>query len=159
MVGNVSWVLGPKPEDMPDTWKSRISQMFKQETGESYSDSTFRMLQIPDWAGNRLLIDHQKYPDPESLVGVLWSKQIFEDKVRIVALVIEEQYQGQGLGTKMIDELFSISRELEKNTIQLEVRVSNIRAQKFYQRFGLKIQQTIANYYADEDGYMMVGTV
>ncbi|DAC26511.1 MAG TPA: GNAT family N-acetyltransferase, partial [Candidatus Poseidoniales archaeon] len=88
-----------------------------------------------------------------------WSKQIFEDKVRIVALVIEEQYQGQGLGTKMIDELFSISRELGKNTIQLEVRVSNIRAQNFYQRFGLKIQQTIANYYADEDGYMMVGTV
>ena len=144
MVGNVSWILGPKPEDMSDTWKSRISQMFKQETGESYSDSTFRMLQIPKWAGNRLLIDHQKYPSPESLVGVLWSKQIFEDKVRIVALVIEEQYQGQGLGTKMIDELFSISRELEKNTIQLEVRVSNIRAQKFYQRFGLKIQQTIA---------------
>jgi ribosomal-protein-alanine N-acetyltransferase len=117
------------------------------------------MLQVPEWAGNRLLIDHQKYPNPESLVGVLWSKQIFEDKVRIVALVIEEQYQGQGLGTKMIYELFSIARELEKNTIQLEVRVSNVRAQKFYQRFGLNIHQTIANYYADEDGYMMVGTV
>jgi ribosomal protein S18 acetylase RimI-like enzyme len=37
--------------------------------------------------------------------------------------------------------------------------VSNLRAQKFYQRFGLNIQQTIDNYYADEDGYMMVGTV
>lgn len=159
MVSNVSWILGPKPEDMPETWKSRISQMFKQETGESYTDSTFRMLQIPEWAGNRLLIDHQKYPSPESLVGVLWSKQIFDDRVRIVALVIEEQYQGQGLGTKIIEELFSISREVERNTIQLEVRVSNVRAQNFYQRFGLNIHQTIANYYADEDGYMMVGTV
>jgi ribosomal protein S18 acetylase RimI-like enzyme len=59
----------------------------------------------------------------------------------------------------VIKELFTTSREIERNTIQLEVRVSNLRAQKFYQRFGLNIQQTIDNYYADEDGYMMVGTV
>tara|TARA_B100000767_G_scaffold206461_1_gene193398 strand:- start:6044 stop:6520 length:477 start_codon:yes stop_codon:yes gene_type:complete len=158
-MSNISWILGPKPEDMPETWKLRISQLFKQETGESYTDSTFRMLQIPEWNGNRLLINHQDYPHPKSLIGVLWSKQIFDDRVRIVALVIEEQYQGQGLGTKVIKELFTTSREIERNTIQLEVRVSNLRAQKFYQQFGLNIQQTIDNYYADEDGYMMVGTV
>lgn len=158
-MSNISWILGPKPEDMPETWKLRISQLFKQETGESYTDSTFRMLQIPEWAGNRLLINHQDYPHPKSLIGVLWSKQIFDDRVRIVALVVENQYQGQGLGSAAIKELLATSREIGRNIIQLEVRVSNQRAQKFYQRFGLNVKQTIDNYYADEDGYMMMGTV
>ncbi|MCH1481902.1 MAG: GNAT family N-acetyltransferase, partial [Candidatus Poseidoniaceae archaeon] len=80
-------------------------------------------------------------------------------RVRIVALVIDNQHQGEGLGSRVVEDLFSISRAIERNTIQLEVRVSNIRAQRFYQRFGLNIHQTIANYYSDEDGYVMMGTV
>ena len=159
LVSQFSWILGPKPEDMPETWKLRISQLFKQETDESYTDSTFNMLKIPQWEGNGLLIDHQKYPSPDSLIGVLWAKQILQDRVRIVALVIDNQHQGEGLGSRVIEDLFSISRAIERNTIQLEVRVSNMRAQRFYQRFGLNIHQTIANYYSDEDGYVMMGTV
>ena len=59
---------------MPKNWQSKITELFKSETGESYTENTFRMLSIPEWYGNKILIDTSLYPLPESLMGVMWSK-------------------------------------------------------------------------------------
>ncbi len=154
---NLKWILGPKPEDMPVSWQSKVTELFKQETGEIYDETVFKMLGIPEWYGNKLLIDASVYPSPNSLLGVMWSKPLLEDRIRIVALVIDKKVQGNNHGTEIITEIISISKKQGKNHIQLEVRKSNHRAQNFYSRHGLKIEKTIQNYYSNEDGLVMCG--
>ncbi len=163
MLGNhmedIRWILGVTPENLPESWKERIRNLFRNETGELYSDKTFEMLQIPEWQGNQLLIDHSKYPSSISLIGVLWSKPLLENKIRIVAFVIDNKYQSHGHGSYAMSELFYHANSIGRNDIQLEVRCSNIRAQEFYKKLGFDIDQKIKGYYSNEDGFLMTGKV
>ena len=142
---------------MPKNWQLKITELFKSETGESYTENTFRMLSIPEWYGNKILIDTILYPLPESLMGVMWSKPLLENRIRIVALVIDKKVQNNSHGTMVLDNIIEHSKSEGKTMIQLEVRKSNIKAQKFYSRHGLKIEKTLSNYYSNEDGLLMVG--
>jgi len=142
---------------MPKNWQSKITELFKSETGETYTENTFRMLSIPEWYGNKILIDTSLYPLPESLMGVMWSKPLLENRIRIVALVIDKKVQNNSHGTMILDEIIGHSKSEGKTIIQLEVRKSNIKAQKFYSRHGLKIEKTLSNYYSNEDGFLMSG--
>ncbi len=147
--------MGPKPEDMSINWQSKVTELFKTETGETYSETTFSMLGIPEWYGNKLLIDSSLYPSADSLMGVMWCKPLLNDRIRIVALVLNNEVQNNSHGSEIINEVISLSKNQGKKHIQLEVRKSNIRAQNFYSRHGLKVEQTIANYYSNEDGLVM----
>ena len=142
---------------MPVNWQAKVTELFKVETGEVYTDTTFRMLGIPEWHGNKLLIDTKLYPLPDSLMGVLWSKPIFDNRIRIVSLVLDVEAQNQNYGTEVLTELKSNAKSDGKHMIQLEVRKSNVKAQNFYSRHGLKIDKTIRDYYSNEDGLLMVG--
>ncbi len=142
---------------MPKNWQSKITELFKSETGESYTENTFRMLSIPEWYGNKILIDTSLYPLPESLMGVMWCKPLLENRIRIVALVIHTKVQNNSHGTMILDDIIGHSKSEGKTMIQLEVRKSNVKAQKFYSRHGLKIEKTLSNYYSNEDGLLMVG--
>lgn len=142
---------------MPVNWQAKVTELFKVETGEVYTDTTFRMLGIPEWHGNKLLIDTKLYPLPDSLMGVLWSKPIFDNRIRIVSLVLDVEAQNQNYGTEVLTELKSNAKSDGKHMIQLEVRKSNIKAQNFYSRHGLKIDKTIRDYYSNEDGLLMIG--
>ena len=142
---------------MPKNWQSKITELFKSETGENYSENTFRMLNIPEWYGNKILIDTSLYPLPESLMGIIWSKPLMENRIRIVSLVIDKKAQNNSHGTMILDDIIGHSKSEGKTIIQLEVRKSNIKAQKFYSRHGLKIEKTLSNYYSNEDGLLMVG--
>ena len=154
---NLKWILGPKPEDMPFNWQSKITELFKLETGETYTQTTFRMLGIPEWYGNKILIDSSLYPSAESLMGVMWCKPLLDDRIRIVALVLDNAVQNNSHGSDIINEVITLSKNRGKKHIQLEVREPNVRAQNFYSRHGLEIEQTIANYYSNEDGLVMSG--
>lgn len=142
---------------MPVNWQAKVTELFKVETGEVYTDTTFRMLGIPEWHGNKLLIDTKLYPLPDSLMGVLWSKPIFDNRIRIVSLVLDVEAQNQNYGTEVLTELKSNAKSDGKHMIQLEVRKSNVKAQNFYSRHGLKIDKTIRDYYSNEDGLLMIG--
>ena len=146
-----------KAEEMPKNWQLKITELFKSETGENYSENTFRMLNIPEWYGNKILIDTSLYPLPESLMGIIWSKPLLENRIRIVSLVIDKKAQNNSHGTMILDDIIGHSKSEGKTIIQLEVRKSNIKAQKFYSRHGLKIEKTLSNYYSNEDGLLMVG--
>ena len=135
----------------------KVTELFKSETGENYSENTFRMLNIPEWYGNKILIDTSLYPLPESLMGIIWSKPLMENRIRIVSLVIDKKAQNNSHGTMILDDIIGHSKSEGKTIIQLEVRKSNIKAQKFYSRHGLKIEKTLSNYYSNEDGLLMVG--
>ena len=140
---------------MPVGWQAKITDLFYNETGESYSDTTFRMLAIPEWYGNRLLIDEEKYPNPDALLGVIWSKPLHNNRIRIVSLVLSEEVQGKNYGSDILNEIMTEAKTEGKHALQLEVRKSNIKAQRFYHKHGLEIYGTIENYYSNEDGYVM----
>ena len=80
-----------------------------------------------------------------------------ENRIRIVSLVIDKKAQNNSHGTMILDDIIGHSKSEGKTIIQLEVRKSNIKAQKFYSRHGLKIEKTLSNYYSNEDGLLMVG--
>lgn len=87
--------------------------------------------------------------DEESCViigyGCLWS--ILEE-AHITMLLIDPDYQGQGLGQLLLYSLLedAVKRGLERAT--LEVRANNQVALSLYEKFGFKIAGRRKNYYA-----------
>ncbi len=75
----------------------------------------------------------------------------------IMSIAVDPSYRGNGIGSALLTEV--IERLINKGAryIGLEVRVSNEKAIKLYERFGFKRIKRIIGYYADgEDAYYML---
>ncbi|MGX7245728.1 ribosomal protein S18-alanine N-acetyltransferase [Enterococcus quebecensis] len=79
------------------------------------------------------------------------------DEVDITHVVIHKEFQQQGYGSKMIDQLIKQIGEKKISQAFLEVRVSNLNAQKLYEKKGFKTINRRKNYYnhPKEDGVVM----
>ena len=75
----------------------------------------------------------------------------------IAQIAVHPDIQRQKLGTELINEVFKECKIKRVNTITLEVRVSNIKAQKFYLKHGFEAVVVKTGYYSNgEDAiYMM----
>ena len=156
---DIQWVYGLKPESMTLQWRRRIIDLFLSETQEVYQDSSLINLAIPEWDGNLMLIDRDTYPEASSLKGILWCKPFMEDSVRVVAFVIDKKFQSKGFGGNAWKIMTSKLKNQGKNHVQLEVKCSNVNAQKFYRIRGMEIIRRIDLYYKTEHGYMMRGSL
>ncbi len=84
------------------------------------------------------------------------------DNVEIINLYIDEEYQGMGFGTLMMDFIMNVCKMSHVNNLSLEVRKSNQKAQNLYNKFGLKAVSVRKDYYIDketnskEDAILMV---
>jgi ribosomal-protein-alanine N-acetyltransferase len=56
----------------------------------------------------------------------------------ITNIAIKKQYQQQGIGTKLVEEMIERAKEDGINALTLEVRVSNKRAQHVYEKIGFE---------------------
>lgn len=67
----------------------------------------------------------------------------------ITNVAVKPSFQGQGIGTLLIEEIekFAVTKRCE--TITLEVRISNIDAQRLYRRLGF-VSRTIKHEYYNE---------
>ncbi|WP_297534776.1 ribosomal protein S18-alanine N-acetyltransferase [Thermococcus sp.] len=75
----------------------------------------------------------------------------------IMSIAVDKRYRGNGIGSALLTE--AIERLIERGAryIGLEVRVSNEKAIKLYERFGFKKVKRIIGYYSDgEDAYYML---
>ena len=75
----------------------------------------------------------------------------------IMSIAVDKRYRGNGIGSALLTE--AIERLVERGAryIGLEVRVSNEKAIKLYERFGFKKVKRIIGYYSDgEDAYYML---
>ncbi|MDC0407674.1 MAG: ribosomal protein S18-alanine N-acetyltransferase [Gammaproteobacteria bacterium] len=71
------------------------------------------------------------------------------DFIDILTIAITPQFQQQGLGRALLDDLL---QRLDKNkvrSIMLEVRVSNVSAIHFYQKYGFELIDTREKYYSN----------
>ncbi|MFX1293768.1 MAG: ribosomal protein S18-alanine N-acetyltransferase [Promethearchaeota archaeon] len=78
-------------------------------------------------------------------------------KGHIISVAVHPKYRNCNFGSLLVAQLISILKEKGAVIFELEVRVSNIIAQKLYKKFNFRIEKTKSNYYSDgEDAYFMV---
>ncbi|RJP16156.1 MAG: ribosomal-protein-alanine N-acetyltransferase [Candidatus Abyssobacteria bacterium SURF_5] len=72
------------------------------------------------------------------------------DEAHISNIAIHPEYRGQGFGKMLLLHLLEEALQKGASKATLEVRRSNVIAQKMYSRFGFKIISVRKNYYTDE---------
>lgn len=75
------------------------------------------------------------------------------ERLHIAHIAVSPAHRGQGTGSTMVNSL-------EGNTVTLNLRRSNVKAQRLYYELGFKIVRTLPQHYADgEDGFFMSSAV
>lgn len=92
----------------------------------------------------------------EELVGYLIAHVVC-DEAHIVSLGIDPHWRGRGLGRMLLDDFLRASLVENVSVVTLEVRASNLVAQKLYQSSGFSVAGIRKHYYSDnsEDGLTM----
>ena len=81
------------------------------------------------------------------------------DEADVANIAVDENFRGQGIGTKLFAEIIRRVKLRGANAITLEVRVSNVAAIKLYENFGLRGVGRRRGYYEDgEDALIMWNT-
>lgn len=80
------------------------------------------------------------------------------DQLHLVTIAVEPGWQVRGLATRLLLRCFDLARDAQLASVALEVRASNMRAQRLYQRFGFTPAGTLRGYYVDngEDALVML---
>lgn len=75
----------------------------------------------------------------------------------ITNVAVLEDYRGKGIGDMLISSLIDEGIKKEMIGITLEVRISNIKAQRLYSKYGFKPEGFRKKYYSDtgEDAVIM----
>ncbi len=79
------------------------------------------------------------------------------DQATITNIAVLPRYQGQKLGDALFHHMLAYAKEAGIRQLSLEVRISNIAAQRLYKKHGFAIGGTRKGYYSDnlEDAYVM----
>ena len=75
----------------------------------------------------------------------------------ITNIAVLQEYRRQGIGNALLEQIIHIAEQKEMIGITLEVRISNIAAQKLYTKYGFRPEGFRKNYYQDtkEDAVIM----
>ena len=104
-------------------------------------------------AGNSSIVLKER----KNIVGYAFFSVIGTDS-HLLNITISKDYQGKGFGKKILKKVLLQSKVLGATIVFLEVRVSNLRAISFYEKFGFKRDAIRYNYYAGspkEDALLM----
>jgi len=95
-------------------------------------------------------------PKKDLIIGFagIW---MMADEAHITSLAVREKYRGQKVGELLLIALCELVVKLKAHTMTLEVRVSNIVAQKLYTKYGFAHAGLRRGYYTDnrEDALLM----
>lgn len=86
---------------------------------------------------------------------------LIEGEAHITNVAVIPDYQRLGIATWLINEIEEISRQEKMNVLSLEVRVSNKKAQRLYDKLGFEPGQIKKGYYSSnrEDALEMSKTI
>lgn len=90
------------------------------------------------------------------VVGYAGMWKIF-DEGHITNIAVHPDVRGRKIGTRMVEVLINLAKECNIERLTLEVRKSNMLAQRLYKNFGFEISGLRKKYYADnnEDALIM----
>jgi len=147
-------IRGFRPED--------IEAVYEVE-GRSFPDA---------WSKNQLMSSYRS-PQTYFLVAVLEGEvvgyvigrveQNLEDRLffdsrklgHVLNIAVSPELRRSGIGTRLMKSLEDLFRIEGVERVKLEVRASNLGAQRLYEELGYEKKKTALFYYGDEDGIIM----
>ena len=108
------------------------------------------------WQQNRLFGNELPQSSRHCIIGFT-SMWVMADEAHITNIAVRQSHQRQGIGELLLISIIDLANELKASTVTLEVRVSNLPAQKLYRKYGFEQVGLRRNYYTDnrEDALLM----
>ena len=130
----------------------RVAEIEKETFARPWSRESFRQ-EVTRNAAARYLVAEEE----GKVIGYAGA-WIVLDESHITNIAVAEEARGRGIGRKLTEELLRILSSLGACYATLEVRVSNLKAQKLYGSLGFVSVGKRKRYYEDnnEDAYLMV---
>jgi ribosomal-protein-alanine N-acetyltransferase len=123
----------------------KVSQIEKLSFPSPWSSNIFYLeLEKESFAWYRVL----EYRDRLVGYGGYWR---IKNEAHLVTFAIHPSFRKKGLGTRLLEYLLKDAQDKSLDTITLEVRHSNMIAQRFYERSGFKKIAIRSHYYSDTD--------
>lgn len=140
------WIRPFVPNDIP-----AIATIVRDALRENYPTSIY--LDIHKWWREGFLVA-EFAGNP---IGFLAAVIPNDGQARILMLAVVPGYRSRGIGSMLMDAFVQACGMRGLRRIELEVRISNDAAIRFYQRYGFSIVHTLPAFYTDgEDGYKMI---
>jgi len=95
-----------------------------------------------------------------NIIGYICVNYLLHES-HILNLAVDVRFRRRGIATILMNETLKELKKKECVFMYLEVRASNIAAQKFYELFGFTVESIRKKYYAnpDEDALLMMGRI
>jgi ribosomal-protein-alanine N-acetyltransferase len=111
---------------------------------------------MADEIGGRSCSRVEVAEEPQGVTGfmIYW---VIPPEAHLINLAVAPAAQGRGIGRAMVDRLLAVARAEDVSQIFLEVRASNLVAQRLYVEVGFEQIDVRRGYYADngEDALVM----
>lgn len=99
------------------------------------------------------------YEQDRKIIGFVVFSIIYE-KAEIIDIAVSKEFQGQHIGTKLMNAFLEECDKNKCENITLEVRNNNFSAIIFYKKFGFRELSVRKSYYRDgEDALVMIKMV
>ena len=95
------------------------------------------------------------YEEDNRLIGYI-SFSFDGDIAEMLNFSVDNNYQGRGIGNKLLTYTLDIFKKLNAKTSILEVRESNNRAIGLYSKHGYKLIHTRKNYYSNNENALVL---
>ena len=90
------------------------------------------------------------------IIGFITGLKINTESVKILMLSVLEKHRKQGIGTLLLKQFIKEISKQKIKKIELEVKINNEIAIKFYKKNGFTITNTLYKFYQNnENGYLM----
>lgn len=134
-----------RPKDLSD-----VSVLIADTFNRNYTPEFYLSLQ-ERWNGGFLVAEGEK-----GVIGVLVGVISAPKEARILLMAVRPIHRNRGIGTMLLNEFVSRCFRLDLKAVNLEVRISNEKAIRFYDSQGFNIISLLPSYYEDgEAGYLM----
>ncbi len=134
------------PNDIP-----AVASIVREALRENYPTSLY--LDIHRWWRDGFLVaDLDGHP-----VGFLAAVISADGQARILMFAVTSGFRKRGIGSQLMNAFVQVCAMRGIRQIELEVRISNDDAIRFYKTYGFEIAATLEKFYTDgEDGYKMI---
>ncbi len=129
--------------------KDDVKALLKIEEELFYKDSSALSNRAFSYHLNKNII-FKALIENKVVAYILWLER--KSFYRLYSIAISKEFQGMGIGKALLEYSLEI---LNKNIFELEVRVSNEKAIKLYEKFDFKKIKLLKEFYDDEDGLKM----
>ena len=92
-----------------------------------------------------------------NITGAICGTQLANSMASISLFAVDSKYRGQGIGTKLLETFRTRCYMQGYSNIQLELRVTNEKAYRFYSKNGFVVTENVPSLYGPgQDGIRMV---